>query len=255
MKMFSMPLLGTRNRISGGKRIIIVGASSGIGKEIASILAGDGSLVAITGRRNELLEELKKSFDGRIIASCFDITKDDNAEKLESIAKRLGGLDWLVISAGCGETAKELSLEIDKTTVETNVNGFVEIANWGFNQFTKQGHGHLAVISSIAAVRGNSWAPAYNASKAFQSNYFEGLWIKARKMGSSIGVTCIEPGFVDTKMAKSDKLFWVVPVKKAAIQIIRAIEKKKRKVRISRRWSLIAWLLKWMPFWIYKKIG
>jgi short-subunit dehydrogenase len=249
------PLNETGGFVPGKKRIIIIGASSGIGKEMASIFALEGNLVAITGRRNELLEELRRSFDGRIITSCFDITKDNNTEHLESLVKRMGGLDLLVDSAGTGETSEDLTWEIDKRTIETNVNGFVEIANWAFNFFIQQGHGQLATISSIAAIRGNSRAPSYSASKAFQSNYFEGLSIKARRMKKDISVTCIEPGFIKTKMAQSDRLFWVVPVDKAARQIIRGIEKKRRKVYISRRWWLIAKVMKWIPYWLYRKLG
>ena len=117
-------------------------------------------------------------------------------------------------------------------------------------------HRHaFRVISSIAANRGNSWAPAYSASKSFQSNYFEALAIKAKRMKKDIGITCIEPGFVVTKMAKGNKQFWVVPLEKAAIQMIAAIKKKKRKVYVSRRWWLVAKLMRLIPFWIYKRIG
>ena len=164
-------------------------------------------------------------------------------------------MDILVISAGGGDISKELDWQLDKLTVDTNVNGFVEIANWGFNFFVKQNHGSLATISSIAAIRGNSWAPAYSASKAFQSNYFEGLAIKAARMKKDISVTCIEPGFVDTKMAKGDKKIWVISVEKAARRIIMVIEKKKRKSFLSIRWWLVAKLLKLLPYWLLKRIG
>ena len=140
-------------------------------------------------------------------------------------------------------------------TIDTNVNGFAEIANLGFNYFVQQGYGSLAAISSIASHRGNSWAPAYSASKAFQSNYFEGLSIKAGRLKKNISVTRIDPGFVDTKMAKGDKKIWVMPVDKAAKRIIKAIEKKKRRSYLSTRWWLVAKLFKLLPYWLYRKIG
>lgn len=236
-------------------KIIIIGATSGIGRTMSELYVRKGHIVGITGRRLELLQEICKQSPNQVEYECFDITKSENIEHLEALVSKLNGLDLLIISAGNGETSEELDWMIDKTTVNTNVNGFVEIANWSFNYFLKQGYGHLATISSIAAVRGNSWAPAYNASKAFQSNYFEGLSIKASRMKKNISITCIEPGFVDTKMAKSDKLFCVVPVDKAARQIINAIENRKRKVYISRRWWLIAKILKWAPYWLYKRFG
>jgi short-subunit dehydrogenase len=236
------------------KKIIIVGATSGIGKKMAELYIGKGHMVGITGRRLDLLQQIKQQFPQEVEYECFDVTEKENIRHIQSLIDKLNGLDILVISAGTGEVSKELDWKIDKRTIETNVNGFAEIANWTFNFFIKQDQGRLAVISSIGAVRGNSWAPAYNAAKAFQSTYFEGLAIKARRLKKNVSVTCIEPGFVNTKMAKGNKFFWVVPVEKAAGQIIKAIEKKKRKVYVSRRWWIIAKLLKWMPYFILKRL-
>ena len=237
------------------KKIIIVGATSGIGRKMAELYAEAGNIVGITGRRKELLNEIENIFPDKIKSECFDVTGNENIERLTALIQKIGGLDILVYSSGIGVLSKEVDWEIDKLTVETNVKGFIEIANWGFNYFLDQGKGRMAVISSIAANRGNSWAPSYSASKAFQSNYFEALAIKANRMKKNIGITCIEPGFVDTKMAKGNKRFWIVPLEKAARQIITGIEKKKQKIYVSTRWWLIARLMRLTPFWLYKKIG
>lgn len=236
-------------------KIVIVGATSGIGRKMTELYCQKGYMVGITGRRKELLDEIQHNYPSQIQTECFDITENQNTIHLENLVKKLGGLDILVISAGGGDVSKELNWQLDKLTVDTNVNGFVEIANWGFNYFVNQNHGSLATISSIASLRGNSWAPAYSASKAFQSNYFEGLSIKAARMKKNISVTCIEPGFVDTHMAKGDKKIWVIPVEKAARRIIAAIEKKKRKSFLSIRWWFVAKLLKLLPYWLLKRIG
>lgn len=236
-------------------RIIIVGATSGIGRKMAEIYAADGNIVGISGRRKELLDEIEKMFPEKIKTACFDVTGNDNIAGLTSLIQKTGGMDILIYSSGIGEPSKELDWQLDELTVATNVNGFVEITNWGFNYFIKQGDGRMAVISSVAAIRGNSWSPAYGASKSFQSNYFEGLAIKAKRMKKNIGVTCIEPGFVATKMAKGNNQFWVVPIEKAAKQMITAIEKKKRKAYVSRRWWLVAKVMRLIPFWIYKHVG
>lgn len=237
------------------KRVIIIGATSGIGRKMAELYAQTNYRVGITGRRRELLEEIQKARPAHIETECFDVTGKENITKLESLVQKLGGLDILIYSSGIGEPSKELDWQLDKKMVATNVNGFIEIANWAFNYFIKQGTGKMAVISSVAANRGNSWAPAYSASKAFQSNYFEALSIKAYRMKKDVGVTCIEPGFVDTKMARGNKRFWIVSTEKAARQMMDAIEKKKRKVYVSKRWWLIAKLMRWMPFVIYKRLG
>ena len=240
---------------SSEKRIIIVGATSGIGRKLAELYVHNSCKVGITGRRKELLDEIQKNYPSQIETECFDVTQKNNIKHLEILIKKLGGLDILIYCSGIGEPCKDLNWQLDKLTVDTNVNGFVEIANWGFNYFIKQNHGSLAVISSIASHRGNSWAPAYSASKAFQSNYFEGLNMKASRMKKNISVTCIEPGFVDTKMAKGNKIFWSVPVLKAARQIMDAIKKKKKRVYISKRWWLIAKFFKWFPYRFLKKLG
>lgn len=238
------------------QRIIIIGATSGIGKKMAEMYVKQGHRVGVTGRRDHLLQELKEKFPGQVETENFDVTKNENISRIKSLIDKLGGLDMLVISAGWGQPADELLWDIDEKVLKTNVTGFIEIANWTFNYFIQQNSGQLATISSIAANRGSGWAPAYAASKSFQSVYFEGLAIKARRLKKNVYVTCIEPGFVNTKMAHGgDKMFWIVPVEKAARQIVRSLSQKKRKVYISRRWWIIAKLMRLMPYFIYKRLG
>jgi short-subunit dehydrogenase len=119
--------------------------------------------------------------------------------------------------------------------------------------FISHGRGHLVGISSLAALRGNRFSPAYSASKSFLSIYLEGLRHKAVKEKLSVTVTDIKPGYVNTAMAKGKYLFWIAPVPKAVKQIIKAIEKKKAVAYITRRWRVIAWIYKALPKWIYYK--
>ncbi len=236
------------------KRIIIIGASSGIGQALARIYARKGDMVGITGRRNALLQSLQKEFPENIKTSCFDVTGNENIKMLQSLIHELGGMDMLIYNAGYGEPSRALDWKIEKATVDTNVAGFLEIIHFGFNYFIDQGHGQLVTTSSIASKRGSDYAPSYSASKAFQSIYFEGLHMKLKKLKLPIYVTDIQPGFVDTKMAKSNKRFWVAPVEKAAEQIVTAIQRKKWRVYITRRWKLIAILLPWIPDFIYHRV-
>jgi short-subunit dehydrogenase len=236
-------------------RIIIIGATSGIGLELANLYIKNNDIVGVTGRRKELLLELQNKFPNQVKVECFDVTGDENIFHLESLIQKSGGVDILIYNTGFGDVSKDLEWQIDKQTVQTNVNGFIEIVNYAFNYFAKQGHGQIAATSSIGSIRGNSWAPAYSASKAFMSVYMEGLHMKAKKMNLDIAVTDILPGFVNTKMAKGNKQFWIVKVEKAASQIFNAIKKKKRRVYVSPRWRLIAWILKWMPYGIYRRIA
>lgn len=237
------------------KKIIIIGATSGIGKELALLYLKAGNRVGITGRRTELLSEIQQQFPALAETEIFDVTGTDNSLHLESLISRLGGMDLFIYNSGYGDASRELDWETDKSTILVNVNGFVETTNYAFNYFRKQGHGHIAATSSIASYRGGSWAPAYNASKAFMSNYLEGISIKAVRLKAGIAVTDIQPGFVQTAMAKGSGVFWSAPVEKASLQIYHALEKKKRKVQVTKRWILIAWLLKWLPYSLYKRIG
>jgi len=240
---------------SSNKKIIIIGASSGIGREIARIYLEEGNIVGLTGRRLNLLQEIQATYPNLVHVASFDVRGDENIARLQSLINEMGGLDLLIYNSGYGDVSKTLDWELDKAIYETNVKGFVEIMNFSFNYFLKQGRGQVATTSSIASIRGNSWAPAYSASKAFQSIYMEGLHMKARRMKSKIYVTDIQPGFVDTKMAKGNGQFWVATPTKAAKQIVQAIEKKKWRAYVTKRWWLIAQLMKWAPGWLYHRIG
>jgi short-subunit dehydrogenase len=229
------------------KKVIIIGATSGMGRELALRYAGSGALVSVTGRRQDLLYSLQLEYPNAIISRCFDARAADSISHLEALIQEMGGLDLFIYNAGYGEISMDLNWEIDKTTVDTNVNGFIRMANFIFNYLLRQGAGQLAAISSIASIRGNPIAPAYSASKAFISTYLEGLHLKAAKLKANIQITDVQPGFVDTKMAKGQRRFWVASTRKAANQIYEALEKKKWRVYITHRWRLIAFLLKWAP--------
>ena len=242
------------------KRVIIIGATSGIGLELAKLFITHGDKVGITGRRCRLLDELESLFPSQVVTECFDVMGNDNIVHLRSLIEKLNGLDLLIYNSGYGDVSESLDWKIDRQTTLTNVNGFAEIVNHTFNYFVKQGTGQIAAISSIAAIRENSQAPAYSASKAYMSMYMAGLYLKARRIKRrnpkiNIAITDIQPGFVRTKMAKGKGRFWEAPLEKATRQIFTAIYKKKRKVYITRRWALIAWLLKWIPHFIIKRFA
>ena len=237
------------------KKVIIIGATSGIGKGLAQKLANENYAVGITGRRTELLNELKSQKPNLFYPKTFDITDTNKiVENLEDLTKELGGLDLLIISSGTGDLNEKLDYEIEKRTIETNVTGFTCVANWAFNYFENQKAGHLVAISSVGGLRGSRIAPAYNATKAYQINYLEGLRQKAKNLKTKIFITDIRPGFVNTEMAKGEGLFWVSPVEKASKQIYNAILNKRKIVYVTKRWRIIANILKRIPNFIYDKM-
>ena len=237
------------------KRAIIIGATSGIGRGLAKLLVDNNYTVGITGRRTELLNELRKENPNSYFIKSFDVTDTKKAvEKLEELTTELGGLDLLIISSGTGDINEKLDFEIEKQTIDTNVIGFTCIADWTFNYFEKQKFGNLVVISSIGGLRGSRKAPAYNATKAYQINYLEGLRQKAKKYKEPIVIMDIRPGLVDTEMAKGEGLFWVMPVEKTVRQIYNAIIAQKKIVYVTKRWRLIALILKLIPRQIYDRM-
>ena len=236
-------------------KVIIIGATSGIGRELAILYARNNWLVGITGRKKMLLQSLQQTYPENMVTECFDVTGTENIECIKNLTQQLGSLDLLIYNSGYGETSKTLDWEIDNATTKINVNGFVEIVNYAYNYFMLEGKGHIAATSSIAGLRGSSFAPAYSASKAYISNYMEGLYIKSAKLKLPIYVTDIQPGFIKTSMAKGEGQFWVAPVERAASQIFTAINKKKRIAYITRRWWLIAKVMRLLPISIYKKFG
>ncbi len=125
--------------------------------------------------------------------------------------------------------------------------GATKVYQLSYNYFKNQGFGHLVSITSIASLTGNRHVPAYHASKAFQASYMESLWMKARKTKKAkIVITNILPGYVDTDII-TGPTFWMAPVDKAVKQMYSAIKKKKRKAYITKRWRLVALVMKIVP--------
>lgn len=237
------------------KKAIVIGASSGIGRELAKILLRNQYVVGVMARRVQLLNELRNDAEGKIFVQEIDVMNDELAmEVFATFIQEMGCIDLIVISVGTGDVNDSLNWHLEKDTIKTNVTGFAALVNVAMHHFTAKGSGHLVGISSIAALRGGSESPAYNASKAFESNYLEGLRQKVRKTRLPITITDIKPGFVNTAMAKGDGIFWAAPAEKAAMQIYNVIERKRAHAYITHRWRLIAWILKVMPASIYERL-
>jgi len=238
------------------KKAIVIGATSGIGRSLADILIQKDYTVGITGRRIEILTSLKEKNPDKISYCQLDVQDVSSIESIcNNLVHQLGGLDVLIISAGIGDENKSLDFAIENNVIKTNILGFTCVADWAMNYFKKQGSGHLVNISSIAGLMGNGVAPSYNATKAFQINYLEGLRLNADKSGTNITVTDVRPGYVNTEMAKGEGMFWVAPVEKAAQQIFNAIKRKKKVAYITKRWRIIGLLLKIIPYSILRKLG
>lgn len=236
------------------KKAIIIGATSGIGRALAKRLTDNNYKVGITGRRSDKLTTLSNNNSEKFQVSSFDVTSAGSLKKLDELVAKLGGLDLLVFSAGMGELNENLDTVTELHTIELNVNSFTKVAVWAYHFFKKQGYGHFLGITSVAGLRGNGHAPAYNATKSYQINYLEGLQHRAAKENLSIHFTDVRPGFVDTAMAKGEGLFWVASTDIAAKQIFNLIKRKQKVGYVTKRWRLISILLRVIPKRILMKI-
>ena len=243
--------------------IIIIGATSGIGRALFEKYAADGNRIGIVGRRTHLLEELHhehpntaiKATPNTAIKATADITKQDEiAQAIDALHSELKDIDLAIVCSGTGDINASLDYAVERPTIDTNVMGWTFVVDTLYNIFEQQDHGHLVAITSAGGLRGEPMAPAYSASKAYQINYMEALRKKAFKSRAHIIVTDIRPGLVDTAMAKGEGLFWVMPVEKVAYQIIAAIRKEKSKVYITKRWHFLAIINKSLPFMLFKRM-
>ncbi len=237
------------------KKVIIIGATSGIGKALVEVYAQKGYEIGITGRRVNLLEEISNSMPKTI----FHIQKMDVAEteisrnQMAALVEKMGEIDTIIINAGVG--FPKATYEQELQTIDINVRGFMALAEWSYSYFKSIGGGKLSGISSVAATRSSPHAPEYHASKAFMSSYMEGLRLRSKKWNPTVSVTDIRPGFVDTAMTKSNKgMFWVATPERAAEQIFAAIESKKNVQYVTKRYWLIGTLLKALPEWLLAKV-
>lgn len=222
--------------------IIIIGATSGIGKELWKLYAVEDNHVAVTGRRKNLLEQMYNERANSTSIYEMDITDTESAIQCINEIFREYKIDLAIICAGTGDINTELLFEKEVNAIQTNVVGWTAAVDCIYNHFQQQNEGHLVTITSIGGLAGEPAAPAYSATKAYQINYTQALCKKSKRTG--VCVTEIRPGLVDTDMAKGEGLFWVMPPEKVAKQIRKAIDRKKSKAVVTKRWSIISFLLK-----------
>lgn len=238
------------------KKVILVGATSGIGRALAEVYLEAGWAVGVTGRRRELLETLASAYPGKVWTEAFDVTDEITAiGHLETLVTAMGGVDVIIISAGGGAVNPSLEYEVERHTVELNVRAFARLAVWAYHELSHRGGGQLAAITSVAGTRGSRQAPAYSATKAFQIAYLEGLQQKGWKEGDKVQVTDIRPGFVRTKSVTGvPNRFWEADVRRAAGQIYRGLLRGNRVVYVTKRWGIVASIYRLAPRWLLERL-
>ena len=238
------------------KKVIILGATSGIGREVALRMLQRGWLLGIAGRREDLLEELRAEFPENVVCYPIDVTKDDAAGRLSHLIELRGGMDLFFLSSGTGRQNPALDESLEVRAAETNVSGFIRVVTAAYRYFETKGDGHIAVISSIAGTKGLGGAPAYSATKRFQNTYIEALAQLTRIKQIKIKFTDIRPGFVDTALlnSKDHRYPMLMSTDKVAGLIMRAIDKKKRIAIIDWRYRILVLLWNLVPRWLWERL-
>jgi NADP-dependent 3-hydroxy acid dehydrogenase YdfG len=210
------------------QKAIVVGASSGIGREVARLMLKEGWKLGVAARRIEKLQLLKEEFGDQVVTCQLDVTDEHAPETLRHLINQLGGIDLYFHASGIGFQNRDLQSVVELRTMKTNVFGFSQMVGEAFRYFSEHNHGHIAAISSIAGTKGLGPAPAYSATKAFQNNYIQALEQQARQRQLDIAFTDIRPGFVDTALLAGTFHYpMMMKPEYVARHIVAAIKKKK----------------------------
>ena len=256
------------------KRAIVMGATSGIGQEVARLLAANDYEVGIAGRREERLVQMAQATPGIVAHRQIDVTKEDAPTELHKLIEELGGMDLYFHSSGIGWENVALDPDKELKTVETNGVGFVRMVSAAYNWFaeqradeakqraegdeqrasSKERKARIACITSIARTRGLGAAPAYSATKRMQAHYLECLSQQARMRHLNIGITDIRPGFVATDLIAGSHFPLQLKAEDVARTIVRAIEQGREVVTIDWHYRLLvaAWQL--IPRWLWVRL-
>lgn len=232
------------------KRAIVIGASSGIGQEVAKLLMKDGWMVGVAARRLDRLTEL-----GATAIEQIDVTKEDATERLQTLINQLGGMDLFFYASGIGKQNRELAEDIELATMQTNGLGFTRMIGEAYRYFAEQGCGHIAAITSIAGTKGLGPAPSYSATKAMQNVYLQALEQQAKSRGLKIHFTDIRPGFVDTALLSGDFHYpMMLKPEKVAKEIVTAINRHQHIRVIDWKYRLLTALWRRIPRCLWRQI-
>lgn len=240
------------------KKAIIIGASSGMGREIAKLLSKDGYEVGLVARRMELLESLQADLANPSYIKQIDVADPLAREKLQELIYQMEGLDLCVISisANCDNQKGTDDWSKNELTIDVDGKGFIALADLVLEYFETQNHGHLVGISSTSGLRGSAATPVYSAIKACLSCYMEAQRNFMVQNNFNIQITDVVPGWVAIEyapMGTDPAAYWEIPVEQAGKEIVAGIKAQQKMVYVPRKVLAVALLLKYLPDWAYNK--
>lgn len=237
------------------KKAVVMGASSGIGMEVAKLLLADGWIIGVAARRTDLLEQLKDTAPERVVMETIDVNADGADDMLLSLIVTLGGMDLFFYAPGIGWQNPTLEPDKENNTVTTNALGFTRMVGTAFRYMATHGGGHIAAVTSIAGTKGLGPAPAYSATKAFQNTYLQALEQQANARKLNIRFTDLRPGFVDTALLGDGNRYPMLLRKEdVAYETVEAIRHHKHIWVIDWRWRILTALWRRIPRWVWRRL-
>ncbi len=240
-------------------RIVITGASSGIGTALARYYAASGAVLALLGRRRDALDRLVAELPGTAIPYPGDVTDLRYvSETAADFVSRFGVPDLVIANAGISVgTRADEAQDLDKLrrVMDVNVAGLAATLAAFAPSMRSAGRGTLAGIASVAGFRGLPGAGAYSASKAAAIAWLESL--RTELAGSGVAVVTICPGYIDTPMTRVNRyrMPFLLSAQEAARRIARAIESKRRLAVIPWQMALVSLVLRALPGWLYDRLA
>ena len=244
------------------RSVIVIGATSGIGRAVVEKLANEGVRVGIAGRREERLKELQQRFGNeRISYRVMDVTQASATEVLDELIAEIGAPDALLYASGIGKQNPTLDEDMELRTVDTNCAGMVRIVDHFINYvkrepaYNKKHKAHIAVITSVAGTMGMGPAPAYSATKSMQSAYLVALAQHARMQHIPITVGDIRPGFVATEILNPEKRYpMIMTAEQAAKYVTRSLRRHKRITIFDWRYRLLVGFWRCIPRCVWERL-
>lgn len=244
------------------RSVIIIGATSGIGRAVVERLANEGVRIGIAGRREERLKELQQRFGAKSVSyRVMDVTEVSATEALDALIDEVGAPDALLFASGIGKQNPTLDEAMELRTVETNCMGMVRIVDHFINYvkrtpaYNKEHKAHIAVITSVAGTMGMGPAPAYSATKSMQSAYLVALAQHARMENIPITVGDIRPGFVATEILNPDKRYpMLMSVERAAMFVARSLRRHERITIFDWRYRLLIGFWRCIPRCVWERL-
>lgn len=239
------------------KYVLVVGGTSGIGRQLAQTYLDRGCTVAVTGRRQAMLDELSGTNpSASLFTEALDVTAPDFLKALSALVERMGGLDLCVYAAGYGHNNPSLDADTEIQALQVNVDAFLPLVIWCYHYWNGRNQaGHFATLSSVAGIRALGIASAYSATKNFQAFYLKALRQLAVTNRSKVRFTSIHPGFVDTDFIKGHRYPMTLSLDAAVKCMVRGLDRRRNVVVVDGRWRMVTWLMRVIPAGLWSRLG